>query len=330
MRSFFRNLSIFFPHRYINRLHGSNLIIPLYHLVSDRPPPHVRNLYPVVDIRRFEIDLEFLLKHFTPVLTDQLLAVSDKRFNSLKPPMILTFDDGYAEINDIIAPILLRKGIPAIFFVNPSTIDNHELMFRCKISVIYEKIRTLDRISCQKVLTRLKGNGLSSILSILRIDDESNSIINDIANFLDLNFDDYLMNNKPYLSTNQLVELSEKGFMIGGHGYHHRYFSHLNFDGQLNEVNSCMTWINTHFPGQMKLFAFPFTDVGVELELFNYIYENQIVDLTFGTSGIRKSIYPKHLQRIPMEVNNLTAKKIVGGEILYYLAKQTIGLQNRV
>ena len=36
----------------------------------------------------------------------------------------LTFDDGFRELHDVVAPILLRKGIPATFFVNSAFIDN--------------------------------------------------------------------------------------------------------------------------------------------------------------------------------------------------------------
>jgi len=327
MRSFFQQLSLLLPFNRILPFLGTNITIPLYHLVADNPPLHVRYLYPVLSVKRFERDLDFFLKHFTPISGSELLELSNKTTKSLKPPVMFTFDDGFSEINDIVAPILTRKGVPANFFVSPAFIDNKDLMFRCKISLIVHHIKSIKNGSIQEIEKFLKEKDIKNYLDILKIDNEKNSLINELANYLGLNFTEYLKSNKPYLTTDQLLKLSKKGFSIGAHGFNHPYFKYLSVDEQLDEVKTSMNWLNQRIPNMPKFFAFPFTDDGVDEGLFRYLSNNHIVDFTFGTSGIRKSVYQNHLQRIPIESSNSNAKKIVGGEILYYLAKQSIGIK---
>jgi hypothetical protein len=93
-----------------------------------------------------------------------------------------------------------------------------------------------------------------------------------------------------------------------------------------------MSWVKEKFQSQPNLFAFPFTDDGVSAELINKITSqpNNICDLSFGTSGIQPVKIGNHFQRIPMEQNHIKGKHIVGGEILYYLAKNTIGYYKKL
>ena len=65
------------------------------------------------------------------------------RGETILPPnsFLLTFDDGFREIYDIIAPILLDKGIPATFFISSGFLDNRELCYQHKASLLVEKVR---------------------------------------------------------------------------------------------------------------------------------------------------------------------------------------------
>ncbi|RXM60445.1 polysaccharide deacetylase family protein, partial [Chryseobacterium sp. CH1] len=68
-------------------------------------------------------------------------------FKPKKKIALLTFDDGFREFYDVVAPILERKGIYACNFVNPAFIDNEEMMFRCKSSLLadaVDKKKTID------------------------------------------------------------------------------------------------------------------------------------------------------------------------------------------
>lgn len=130
--------SVFSLQRLIS-LTGVNLILPFYHTVSDVDLPHIKHLYPVLNTKRFREDLDFLLRRFKPVSSEELISISGKKsLNS--PHFFLSFDDGLSQVYHVIAPILKEKGVPATFFLNTDFIDNKGMFYRLKTSLLIEKL----------------------------------------------------------------------------------------------------------------------------------------------------------------------------------------------
>ena len=59
---------------------------------------------------------------------------------SRRKQMVLSFDDGLVECHQVIAPLLMTKGVPATFFLNNHFIDNRDLFFRYKASLIIDQV----------------------------------------------------------------------------------------------------------------------------------------------------------------------------------------------
>lgn len=336
MRKFFRTASGIIPSNLLIKGIKGSVVSPFYHLVSDTPPLHVKSLYSVLSVKEFENDLDFLLKHFKPIDANALIKYLESDVKSDKPYLFLSFDDGFREVHEVIAPILHKKGIPATFFVNPAYIDNADFMFRCKIGLIVDRLesQSFSNITYSEIAQLLEvPSNLGSIKAkLLALTYNHEALIENIAEKVNLNFNEYLRSVKPYLTLSQLQELSKLGFTIGGHGYNHPYFNEITYDEQLNEVETCMKWINDRFPNQPRLFAFPFTDYGVSNELISRIIlqPNNLCDISFGTSGMQPIRFNRHLQRVPMEDRNILARNIVLGEILYYLTKKKLGYYKRI
>jgi len=127
------------PTKLLTKLSNQRLILPFYHSVSDKELPHLKHLYPIKGVKEFITDLDFLLSHFVPVDYHEFLKLARNKDQKGKCAFLLSFDDGLKEFHDIIAPILLKKGIPAICFVNSGFIDNKDLFFRFKASLLVEE-----------------------------------------------------------------------------------------------------------------------------------------------------------------------------------------------
>ncbi|NOU19301.1 MAG: polysaccharide deacetylase family protein [Bacteroidales bacterium] len=331
MRRFFRSISRVLPTGMVTKGIGNKTISPFYHLVSNNPPSHVKHLYNVLSVNEFERDLDFFLKYFTPIDSRTLVDTLSNNIKTQKPHIFLSFDDGFREVKDIITPILLRKGIPATFFVNPAYIGNQDLMYRCKISLIVDRLKTtnISAVTYNEIAKLLGVNCDSRIIvnAIFQVKHNQSKLLNRIVELIGVDISEYLSINHPYLSLDDLLVLAKSGLTIGGHGYNHPYFNEISFEEQISEVLSCMNWVGSNFPDQPKLFAFPFTDFGVSDDLIKQLHltPDSPCDITFGTSGIQPVRFPKHLQRIPMEVNGISGIRLLSSEIIYYLAKKKLG-----
>lgn len=312
-----------FPAAFCQKISGQKLIFPFYHTVSDEELPHINQLYPIKSVDQFKKDLDFLLRHFDPIsYTDIQGHVKNHTFPK-KPSFLLSFDDGLREFHDVVAPILLAKGVPAICFLNSGFIDNKDLMYRYKSSLLINRILENPGLinELPQNFPKLEDFGQS----LLDINYQNRGVLNKIAESIGYSFAHYLSNNRPYLSTIQIEELIEKGFHFGGHGIDHREYQSMDFDEQLHQTKVSVDSVYNAFKLDYKTFSFPFTDYGISKNLFDEFQKKDIVDITFGCAGQRQESIRNHFQRIAFEMGNLTGQEILNAELLYYSLKRPFG-----
>src|SRR5689334_9863296 len=86
-----------------------------YHTVSDEQQPHVASLYRCKSIAQFRRDLTFLQRFYRVIGYHDLEGAHDGINGA--PSVVITFDDGLVECHDVVRPLLLEYGVPAIFFI---------------------------------------------------------------------------------------------------------------------------------------------------------------------------------------------------------------------
>jgi peptidoglycan/xylan/chitin deacetylase (PgdA/CDA1 family) len=278
--------------------------ILLYHIVTDRDVPHVKHLYPVRDVASFVEDLDFLERRFSIVPMNAL-----KRHlyegESLPPyPLIITFDDGYREIHDVLFPLLRERSIPATFFLTTNFIDNKELFYRCKVSLIVDNILgdSSSGEAVGHVRSVLAEEGLFSgdvVRSLYGITYAHRGILERIAERIGLDFQEYLRRARPYATTPQVEEMLADGFSIGAHSLDHPPYDAIEETEQIRQTRESLEFLVDRFGVRDRYFAFPFHDRGIEERYFEETAGS--VDLSFGTYGFRKTGRTAHFHRVPME-----------------------------
>jgi peptidoglycan/xylan/chitin deacetylase (PgdA/CDA1 family) len=325
-------ISGYLPGRFLRKLTGQNLLLPFYHTVSDEPLPHIRNLYQVKGISSFKKDLEFLLKNYEPVSYEDLQEKTRNQNSFSKPSFLLTFDDGLREFHDIIAPELLKKGIPAVCFLNSAFIDNKALFFRYKVSLLIDLFDQMPALLNQSgILKEFEKSGGEGDFrkNLLGIKYHNQDILDRIADLTDLSFNDFLQKQRPYLSSGEITALVQKGFYFGGHSIDHPEYRYIQIQEQVRQTEVSIREVSDTFGLDYRCFSFPFTDYGVSARFFDEIYKNKIAELTFGGAGIKKDSYDRHFHRVSFERKEIPAKEIVNSELLYYLLKIPTG-KNRI
>jgi len=229
--------------------------------------------------------------------------------------MLLTFDDGLKEMKTVVAPILKKRNIPAVFFLTTDFIDNKDLFFRNKISLLinFHKAKPIDfKIN---EITQLFFNHKIPFTnfkeSVLSLKYNHISVIDEIANILNFSFSEFLEKEKPYLTTEQINELILDGFSIGSHSLNHPMYKDLSFFEQIKQTEDSINFIQQKFNPKFNVFAFPFNDHEVSMNLFNDIAKNTKVQLFFSTDGFLEDNYTLNIHRFWMEEYNGNAKKIL-------------------
>jgi peptidoglycan/xylan/chitin deacetylase (PgdA/CDA1 family) len=319
-------LRLFAPLFKEEKLYGSRNtppLLPFYHAVSNEDLPHIRHLYAVKGVQQFEKELDYLLSKFRPVGIEELLPEHKDvtKTDKGKPAVHFTFDDGLIQVFQTIAPMLKRKGVPATFFINPHFLDDNDVFYRYKVSLLIAEM-SQGKASDSK-WTNLKSllveqgvynNNLKSTL--LKLEYSDRVLINEAY--------DVLRNEKQfakiYLNTKEVTQLIADGFTIGAHSLDHPLYAKLDLQTQKQQTKESIDLLVNQFDLTYRLFAFPFTDYGVPLELFKWIHDEKqpIADLTFGTAGLKASAIPNHYQRLPMERYVQRPKDRIMGEYLYY------------
>lgn len=306
------------------------LVCPTYHVTSSNEVSHVKHLYQMRNLDAFKKDMDFFLKYYKPITLFELKNIIENNGVVRENSFFLSFDDGLAELFHVVAPVLKEKGIPATIFLNSDFIDNKSLFYRYKASLLIEHVTNQKEKLENRVNEILKEEALFNQnfkKSLLSINYQNKFILDIIAQEINYSFEDFLKNQKPYLTTEQIKTLLENGFTIGAHSKDHPEYRFIPFEEQVSQTVESLSFIKQKFQINYNTFAFPFTDFGVSKRFFDEVYAtpNKILDLSFSSAGLKKDIVPNHVQRIPMEGTLVSARKVVASEYLYYLLKLPLG-----
>jgi peptidoglycan/xylan/chitin deacetylase (PgdA/CDA1 family) len=313
----------FIPMNLLSKMTSQSVVLPFYHTVSDSESIHIKHLYQIKSVTQFEKELDFLLKNFKPIdfLEYRKCILEDI---PLKNRFLLTFDDGLKEFYTIVAPILKRKGIPAMNFLNSAFVDNKDLFYRYKVSVLIEKLQTSTfSVSTQHAIKQwfleqeitLDDN----YKGLLRVTYQQKETLDSLAQIISFDFKDYLKEEEPYLTTKQIHELIEQGFHFGAHSIDHPPYHTIHLEEQLRQTKESIHTISSDFNLNYNTFSFPFTDFNVPKAFFNEI--EPYAELTFGCAGLKKDSIKNNKQRIPFEIDGFNGEEILRGEYLYYIFK---------
>ena len=257
-------------------------------------------------VTEFRKDLEFLLKYYQPIDMETLYHLHINKTAPPKPVFHLTFDDGLKEAYEIVAPLLLEKGVPATFFVNSKFVDNQSLFYR------YHASLSIDNLLRKGELTDI----LKTELLMCQYKDKEKLF----QYFPQQQVADFLHTEKPYLTTEQIKTLSKQGFTIGAHSVDHPYYHQIPLKEQLRQTRDSLDFVATVVNQKLRLFAFPFTDFNVDRDFFREIRPD--VDLSFGTANLKNDEIPFNLQRIAGERDKIEKiSAILKKEYAKYLIK---------
>ena len=263
-----------------------------YHMISDKAVPHTEHLYPHRDVKLFEQDLIYIKENYEVLSFIDLLAERMPVGREGKPAVFLSFDDGFYECYSLVRPLLLKHGLPCMFFITTNFIDNAQMYYRNKVSLCIDCLKVLDIDERQEKLARISERyevQLESDESFIRwiksiIDDD---LIDEICIILDIDIALYLSEHKPYMSAQEINKLVSDGFTIGAHSQRHQKLGRLSEDEIEVEIVGSCDLIRGITGEEYVPFSFPNTATGIDRDYLNRILqEHSSIGLLFDAKGL--------------------------------------------
>jgi peptidoglycan/xylan/chitin deacetylase (PgdA/CDA1 family) len=224
----------------------------IFHDISDTESSLTRGLGVTVTRSSFEAALTFLTRHYTPVSLQQVLENSDG--NGLPPrPVLVTFDDAYASVVDVAAPLCRKFGVPAVFFVNAAFIDNHRIALD---NLVCHVANSFGLGAVNDVVRAIDGTRPFDLRSLTEV---FNLFLPPISLQARQDFRDALLRRaqiseqdlageaRLYLTRQRLRDLSSLNFEIGNHTYTHvncRSLSGSDFEVEISRNRAVLEEIS--------------------------------------------------------------------------------------
>jgi peptidoglycan/xylan/chitin deacetylase (PgdA/CDA1 family) len=317
--------------QWLKKRSGIGVISPFHHLVSDEPVPWIDKLYGYKNSRQFEADLDWLLRNFRPLSLEEVAeqAQSGRPFEN--KGFLICFDDGLRQVYETAAPILLRKGVPAAFFLNPQFVDNRSLFHNFKKGLLLDRF---DRMSISPGILRSAAEILAIPATaadqlrngIMRINYLNRHLFDELAPLFDLDFDRFRLEQKPFMDEAQIRQLITQGFSVGAHSIDHPLYSLVSLEEQLRQTRESTAWVQEHFGPRYKTFAFPHVDTGVTKAFFDELVAPDApeMDLILGNTTAMLESNPRVVHRFIGENPDIPIDRMVKTVLSYNIVRKTV------
>ena len=207
----------------------------------------------------FEARMRWVQRHFNVIPLDE--AVDRLRSRSLPArSLAITFDDGYADNEQIAAPILRKLGMPATFFIATGYLDGG-CMFNDSIiaALRHCKHRNLDLTEIGLGVHSLGSNeqrrgAINRLLPAVKIlePERRAHTVKRISELAEVDAPGDLM-----MTSSQVVSLTRDGFGIGGHTVNHPILARLDANVAQREIQDGRKRLEEITGRPVRLFAYP-------------------------------------------------------------------------
>lgn len=292
----------------------NNSLFPYHHIVSNKSVPHIENIYSFKSEEGFIKDLDILLKYYEPIHPNELYKEVIEHQRIPKNKFLLTFDDGFREVLEVIVPILEKKGVPAIFFINPAFIDNQSMFYRNEISLLIHLINTRNDnktiLNSMESQFHLNLNSLEKLkYYILRIQSNKDPLLTSLKNLFQHDIVEYQNDCKPWLEQTELHFVYQKGFSIGAHSWDHPYYKNLSLEDQIQQTIRSCDYVKKFFPEQPVFFSFPHTDKPLKQDFFDAMkVRYPLQPLYFGVQNQKEELNNHVIHRFNAEDPKIALK----------------------
>lgn len=293
----------------------AGLPILTYHRVGEVPQGYLFDP-DVIDVTPTEFDghLQTIKRYFSVIGIEELIAHFDG--TPLPPnPLMITFDDGYADNYETALPILRKHSLKATFFIATDFIEDRRIFWWDRISYLFNKtqVRTLKLAFPAQLefdLEHQKDQAVKTLVTLIKeqygLDTER--LLVELAQALDVSWDRKLeetLADQLLMTWQQVRGLQEGGMDVESHTRSHRVLYNLSAAELKEELIGAKTKLEAVLEKEIRAITYP---VGRSMAALPTIYEavrkaGYALGFTnaSGLNADRSKMDPYDLRRLAMD-----------------------------
>lgn len=244
-------------------LHNGDALVLVYHgIVGEEKPEPFRYHHTAAE---FETHLDWLGTRCTPVGLADFARWKRGEWRPRKPPALVTFDDGYRNNAIVAAPLLNRKGIPAVFFLASGHIESDRVLWPDEVFA---------RVTAWTTATLDGPAGGAHAIPQDRAEREWSAlgIVEECKNVSDAQRRDFIaylaretcgcdprqdVEAQSFMSWDDVRALAAAGFDLGSHTVTHPILGSLSDDDLRRELRESRAAIEAHTDRPCTTLAYP-------------------------------------------------------------------------
>ena len=221
------------------------------------------DFFPGMPVAQFRSQMEWLCKNCTPIWPEEILDAAS-RSDRIRPPVVITFDDGYRDFHDHAYPILQEMRIPAVMFLSTDFIDHGGLIWTEALSwavmttrELAVRVPWLPEDSTSLLTTDSRKTFIAGCKKYLKgiPNDERKSWMTMLLQ--NLNVSDPAVGLDRQMLTWDEVRAMREGTRFGGHSHTHPILSQLTTESIEYEILTCRNRIAEETGEPPRCFAYP-------------------------------------------------------------------------
>ena len=238
----------------------------LFHHIADRPSPFTDGLGISMSSADFEGRIRFLSRYYSPIDVGTFLA--SRAGGQLPPrPVLVTFDDAYASVVEVAAPICAKYRVPICFFVNARFIGNRDISLDNLVCYI---ANTIGVGPINRVMQELVGGQTPNMLSRAQVMrefvpslslEQRQAFQDRLAAAAGTSSEELARSAALYVRDDQLAELDSPLSEIGNHTYSHvhcRILSDADFSTEIDRGQQILEGISKR---KVRVFSVPWGSI---------------------------------------------------------------------
>jgi peptidoglycan/xylan/chitin deacetylase (PgdA/CDA1 family) len=235
----------------------------LFHDISDTESAFTKGLGSTISLKNFERALKFVIKNYSPVSLQDVLDSFNGRI--LPPrPMLVTFDDTYRSVREFAAPLCSKFGVPAVFFVSASCLDNRQLALDNLVCYV-ANVHGMDTLStAANFASGRRDINLRSLTEVFAgflpaISLGAREVFRRaLLQLMQTSEGDLAAKAGLYLTSAQLRDLASFNFEMGNHTYNHVHCRSLSANDFAEEVDKNKALLEGVLGRTVRSFSVPY------------------------------------------------------------------------